>query len=575
MILLVALGMGIFGDLLLRQTPWGLNVLLFNLAFVAGFLMLAMRRRPDYLTTQTIALLCAQIFFAAMFVWRDAGELLVADAMAIIAILSVLFVPRMNVAQRVAGVVHFIVGFIWSSLNAWFAAAALLTVDIDWKAGNRSTWAKHVVAVLRGLLLVAPIVFVFGALFAAADARFAEMVERVFNIPPEFVFTHGILIALFSWLTAGYLRGIFLSGEAPAVPATETATAEAGTSKVDQVRDEPADNSAGLPDGVSILEHINKSDPPDKKEETAKAEETKDCEEKRWQWARVENTLLPEPLRLGAVEVGVILGALNLLFLAFVIIQLPYLFGGMELVQNTAGLKLADYARRGFGELVVVSALVLPVLLASHWMVRGDSIPTQKLFRVLAGIQIGLLFVIMASAAQRLMLLTGELGYGLTTVRLYPMIFMIWIAVVFVWFAVTVLRGRRQYFAWGALWSAFFVLGGAHMLNPDDFIVRTNVSLMNQGREFDTHYNSNLSADSVPALLSALPQMKLEDQCVTKVHLHISYRGLGETNDIRSLNWSRKSSWYLLNRNDSQLHQVDGCPERVRSNLALDRESSE
>ena len=30
---------------------------------------------------------------------------------------------------------------------------------------------------------------------------------------------------------------------------------------------------------------------------------------------------------------------------------------------------------------------------------------------------------------------------------------------VFVWFAVTVLRGKRQYFAWGTLWSAIVVLG--------------------------------------------------------------------------------------------------------------------
>jgi hypothetical protein len=35
----------------------------------------------------------------------------------------------------------------------------------------------------------------------------------------------------------------------------------------------------------------------------------------------------------------------------------------MELVQNTPDFKLAEYARRGFGELVTVAALVLPILL--------------------------------------------------------------------------------------------------------------------------------------------------------------------------------------------------------------------
>ncbi len=142
---------------------------------------------------------------------------------------------------------------------------------------------------------------------------------------------------------------------------------------------------------------------------------------------------------LGTVEVSVILGLINLLFLSFVIFQVPYLFGGMELVQNTPDFKLAEYARRGFGELVAVSALVLPMLLLGHWLVRKDKPVTETLFRVLAGVQIALLFVIMASAVQRLVLLTGNLGYGMTTVRLYPLIVMAWLAVVFVWFGATVL----------------------------------------------------------------------------------------------------------------------------------------
>ena len=42
-ILQVAAVLGMLGDVLLRGTPWGLNVLLFNLAFAAGMLMLLRR----------------------------------------------------------------------------------------------------------------------------------------------------------------------------------------------------------------------------------------------------------------------------------------------------------------------------------------------------------------------------------------------------------------------------------------------------------------------------------------------------------------------------------------------------
>lgn len=51
-ILQIALGLGISGDLLLRQTPWGLNAFLFNLAFASALLFLLWRHAPERLTEQ-------------------------------------------------------------------------------------------------------------------------------------------------------------------------------------------------------------------------------------------------------------------------------------------------------------------------------------------------------------------------------------------------------------------------------------------------------------------------------------------------------------------------------------------
>src|SRR6187399_3085104 len=105
-VLQFALVLGLLGDILLRATPWGLNVLLFNLAFAAGMITLLRRRAPEYLTGQTYALFGALIFFASMFVWRDAIELRIADTVAIVLILSVLFLPKMKVATQAAGLFH-------------------------------------------------------------------------------------------------------------------------------------------------------------------------------------------------------------------------------------------------------------------------------------------------------------------------------------------------------------------------------------------------------------------------------------------------------------------------------------
>ena len=162
----------------------------------------------------------------------------------------------------------------------------------------------------------------------------------------------------------------------------------------------------------------------------------------------------PDSLSLGIIELGVVLGLLDLLFLAFVVVQVRYLFGGAERVLTTAGLTYAEYARRGFFELVTVTALALPTLLVAHWLLRAET--RERAFKALAGALVALLFVVMASALERMYLYLRE--YGLTELRLYSTIFMAWLAVVLLWFLLTVLRDRRDRFAFGALVSGFAVI---------------------------------------------------------------------------------------------------------------------
>jgi hypothetical protein len=165
----------------------------------------------------------------------------------------------------------------------------------------------------------------------------------------------------------------------------------------------------------------------------------------------------------------------------------------------------------------------------------------------------------MASAAQRLFLLTGNLGYGLTTVRLYPMIFMIWLAVVFVWFALTVLRGARQHFAWGALWLALFMLAGTHVLNPDEFIVRTNIKLAMEGRDFDAEYNAGLSDDAIPALLHSFSNIGGHEQGIVAAKLADRYCKKRNEYDLRSWNYSRWTAQRHMTSNAALINEVGDC----------------
>jgi hypothetical protein len=222
--------------------------------------------------------------------------------------------------------------------------------------------------------------------------------------------------------------------------------------------------------------------------------------------ARVpENFAIPRPgvLSLGIVEVGIVLTLLDLLFLTFVVIQVRYLFGGAGRVAATAGLTYAEYARRGFFELVTVTALALPLLLIAHWLLRTET--HERLFKALAGIMVVLLFVVVASALQRMYLY--QQAFGLTELRLYTTIFMAWISAVLLWFVLTVLRARRDRFAFGALLAGFAAIFAINAMNPDALIASTNIDRMEEGKRFDAYYLSTLSADAVPVLVESLPEI--------------------------------------------------------------------
>ncbi|MGE0826013.1 MAG: DUF4153 domain-containing protein [Candidatus Binatia bacterium] len=239
---------------------------------------------------------------------------------------------------------------------------------------------------------------------------------------------------------------------------------------------------------------------------------------------------------LGIIELGVVLGLLNALFFAFVVVQIRYFFGGLETVATSPGLTVAEYARRGFFELVMVAALVLPLLLLAHSLLRTDNTRDEQPFSILAGALVLQLFVIMASALQRMWLYQSL--YGLTELRLYTTVFMLWLAVVFVWFLLTVLREHRERFAFGVLLCGCSTILLLNALNPDALIVRTNLSRDDAATTLDARYVTSLSADAVPTLIATLPALDDSKRRAVVARLVVRWSA-PTTSDWRTWNWSR------------------------------------
>jgi hypothetical protein len=280
----------------------------------------------------------------------------------------------------------------------------------------------------------------------------------------------------------------------------------------------------------------------------------------------------PLPLMLGATDVGLALGALNLLFAAFVVVQIGWLFGGEGLVLRTTGLSYADYARRGFFELMWVAGLLLPVLLGAQALIPASDVRTLRFFRRLALPLVVLLGAIMVSAFARMQLYVHY--YGISTDRLYATAFMIWLVIVFVWLALTVLRSHPRTFATGLVVSGLAVLLTLNILNPDALVARANLARGDMERTgaagTDLQYLASLGGDATPMVVSALtaPDAAVaaaapEDHC--KAAAMLLKRWTGERRAELTSNWTqwnaaRGGAMRAVGAHEAELRQL-ACPE--------------
>ncbi len=188
---------------------------------------------------------------------------------------------------------------------------------------------------------------------------------------------------------------------------------------------------------------------------------------------------------------------------AFLVVEATMLFGGADVVQQMDGVSHAERAQEGFGQLTVVTLIVL-VLLA--WAGRAAAAGPAAHRRLMGGVGGALLVLTLllgASALRRLWLYQDE--YGWTVTRVNAGAFEIWVAVVLVGVAVGWLLRRMDLLPRFVIGSAGLGLLVVGLAGPDALVATANVDRFRQSQKIDVGYLSRLSADAVPAL-NRLPE---------------------------------------------------------------------
>ncbi len=201
--------------------------------------------------------------------------------------------------------------------------------------------------------------------------------------------------------------------------------------------------------------------------------------------------------RMNPLTVNTILGAVALVYVAYLVSQLAYFTGSFAGILPE-GYTMAEYARRGFFEMAWLCAINLSIIWFAIGLVRKD--PKAPLTVRLLCLFIGLItvFLVVVSSSKMLMYIDS---YGLTRLRLLTEVIIVFLglttALVCLWLFVPKMPYMKAIVLLGLAMGA-----GVFWADVDTQVARYNVQAYYSGalETVDVDYLSTLSSGAVPYL---------------------------------------------------------------------------
>ncbi|WP_411348402.1 DUF4153 domain-containing protein [Paenibacillus sp. WLX2291] len=333
-------------------------------------------------------------------------------------------------------------------------------------AGRMQQQHKRIAGkILLGLLCALPLLIIIIGLLSSADGMFQQMLIHVPDWLPRLSFTEGTLrlvwIVMMGFILFAYVWGFIQPYRRQSLSSS-------------LVADQPAsDSAAGATIPSASPAHDWHIDQPN---------------------AAYPPLVMP---RLDPIMLATVLVVINLVYLLFVSLQFSYLFGaGQGYLPD--GSTYAEYARSGFGELVLVTGLNFVILLSALYGSVKAGVGLHRLNQFLLLILVVCSAVMLCSAFMRLLMY--EQAYGYTVIRFLVHAFMLFLGVLLV------LAGLRIYMSRLPLIHCYIVFGLisyvlVNYIGMDRIIAERNIQRYEQTGELDQDYLLTLSPGAIPMLL--------------------------------------------------------------------------
>jgi hypothetical protein len=210
----------------------------------------------------------------------------------------------------------------------------------------------------------------------------------------------------------------------------------------------------------------------------------------------------PQPVQAKRISLDITVAltvfvVVNAVYLLFTIVQFSYFFASGDGVLPD-GTYYAEYARRGFAELILVAMINFSLLFAGIHGVKADARGMKLFLKIMLTLLVSSTIVMLISSHLRLSLY--EEAYGYTTTRILVHAFMIFLGVLLCLSLVRVWNDRLP------LLKQFLIVSLAsgvliNYVNIDVMIAKNNLQRYTHSGKIDMAYLSSLSYDIIPELV--------------------------------------------------------------------------
>ncbi|MBS4209449.1 DUF4173 domain-containing protein [Bacillus sp. FJAT-50079] len=252
-----------------------------------------------------------------------------------------------------------------------------------------------------------------------------------------------------------------------------------------------------------------------------------------------KNEITIEPIKMDGIITLTMLLLFNAVYVLFIAVQFTYFFSGTL----NDGYTYAEYARRGFFELLFVTLINITITTAVIHFTKTVQGTMKKAIRLALSVLVLSSGVLLVSAFMRMSMY--EAAYGYTFTRVLVNTFMVFLMVILAYTFVKIWLEKLSLFRFYFIASLIYYVG-INVINLDRIVVERNLERFEMTGKIDIGYLSHLSSTGILGLMELHERNPHIQGLEELLQSHKEERMSLKTDSWRSFNVTKNKAYIKL-----------------------------